>query len=438
MPKATALRFFYILHYPLTRIWAFFYFRSQARVNRHNLRQKEAMLIACNHQNAFLDGFVIAPDFDDQIRILTRADVFKHPIGGRFLRSHGLIPIYRERDGRDALEKNTEVFAETTAILSEAGKVLIFPEANCIVEKRMRPIRKGTARMAWTAAQNLPPDRRMWLLPTGITYSSHTGLRPLLHISYGKPIDVTALLRTDETNARALVQITRTLENEIRKQTIDYPVGFDAATFDFLLEIVSQDLCGIPDWSVSRNKEIYNTQQRLLAGLRNLSTTDLETVTSEAGALKHALQELKLPTEALCEHPSVRAKFRFAALLLTSPLALAGLITIKPIYSLAQWVVDKTVKETQFIASVRFAIGMFTQFPWWGLLSLITGYFAGLTAGLIALPTVMAVSWLALHWYDQWKAVSAVRRFAKSVKNGNPVALRALEIKKRLRGLLTW
>jgi 1-acyl-sn-glycerol-3-phosphate acyltransferase len=436
MPKATATRFFYVLHYPLTRIWAFYHFRIQSRIREESIQQKDGVLFAPNHQNAFLDGFVVAHSVSGQIRILTRGDAFKHPLASKFLMSHGLIPIYRERDGRDALEKNDAIFELTNNILLENGKVLVFPEANCIVEKRVRPIKKGTARMAFMASDLIGKDKPLWLQPTGITYSDQDGVRPMLRVEFGEPFNVTELRNTESGEARAMLQTTRRIEDGMRVVTLDYPVEWNADTMDTVLEIAANEAVGRPQFSIRKWNAYYDLQQKLIAKLRTADETQRTSISGLVQSIQASLKVLALPVDALeTATPSQELK-RCLILALTFPVAIEGLMAIKPVTALANGIVSKYVKEKQFIASVSFAIGMFTFVPWWLFRASVVSALFGWQTGAAVLAVTPITSWLALHWFDQLKALRNRMTYRKALRDGNSAAKSANENKASMLELL--
>jgi len=127
-------------------------------------------IIACNHPNSFFDAINIAVQYPKSIYFLARGDAFKKPLVARFLKSLHLIPIYRLSEGKENLSKNTETFDACLTLLKQNQTILIFSEGICVNEWKLRPLKKGTARLALMALKDGIND--LEIMPTNINYSS--------------------------------------------------------------------------------------------------------------------------------------------------------------------------------------------------------------------------------------------------------------------------
>ena len=68
-----------------------------------------------------------------------------------------MLPVYRVSEGVENLENNYTTFDACQKIFKKNKIVLIFSEGRCINEWHLRPLKKGTARLALTAWQhNIP------------------------------------------------------------------------------------------------------------------------------------------------------------------------------------------------------------------------------------------------------------------------------------------
>lgn len=140
------------------------------------------MLIAANHPNAFLDAIVLATLFKQPVYSLTRGDVFINKFYSRLLHSLKMLPIYRLKEGADTIERNYSTFAACIDIFKKGGIVLIFSEGETTNDWRLRPLKKGTARLALTAWQDGIP---LQVLPTGINYSTFRSFGKDIILNFG-------------------------------------------------------------------------------------------------------------------------------------------------------------------------------------------------------------------------------------------------------------
>jgi 1-acyl-sn-glycerol-3-phosphate acyltransferase len=166
------------------------------------------MLLAANHPNSFLDGIILTTLFDQPVHSLARGDAFKNKWINRFLRSIQLLPVYRTSEGTENLSHNYTTFAACQETFKEKGIVLIFSEGRCENEWHLRPLKKGTARLATTAWEN---DIPLQVLPVGVNYSSFKSFGKEVHINFGEPItmediDIAAAIGKKLVDFNALLQ----------------------------------------------------------------------------------------------------------------------------------------------------------------------------------------------------------------------------------------
>ncbi|HHB79624.1 MAG TPA: hypothetical protein ENK85_10375 [Saprospiraceae bacterium] len=167
----------------------FFTFRKRNLINKNRIPKKDPVIFLPNHQNALVDAIMIAPLIKRQVHFMTRADVFKNPLIGRYLRSINMFPIYRLRDGRDQLAKNAEIIEQCADLLLEGGVLQIFPEGNHHTDRRVRNFKNGFIEIAFLALDK-NPNLPLKLIPTGLNYDSRQRFSAQVNIIFGEPINV--------------------------------------------------------------------------------------------------------------------------------------------------------------------------------------------------------------------------------------------------------
>jgi 1-acyl-sn-glycerol-3-phosphate acyltransferase len=150
------------------------------------LKIKGPVLLASNHPNSFLDSVIIDTLFEQPIWSLARGDVFKNKLAVRILTALKIKPVYRTSEGTENLSENYKTFDACLGLFKKNSVVMIFSEGKCINEWHLRPLKKGTARLAiktWEA--NIP----LKVLPVGINYSSFRRFGKNMFINFGDPIN---------------------------------------------------------------------------------------------------------------------------------------------------------------------------------------------------------------------------------------------------------
>lgn len=168
------------------RLCLHFFFRRFIIRGYENLPRK-TFILAANHQNAFLDAIIMATCNWRSTHFLVRADVFKKPFARWFLAAFNLHPIYRIRDGRQALSQNQETFDYSRRALLKGDCIIVFPEGNHGDKRRIRPLSKGFTRIAFETIEK-HPELEIQIVPVGLNYTSHHEFRSSASLYFGKPI----------------------------------------------------------------------------------------------------------------------------------------------------------------------------------------------------------------------------------------------------------
>ena len=177
------------------------------------VRVKGPLLIASNHPNSFLDAIILATLFKNPVYSLARGDAFNGKLITKILTSLNMLPVYRVSEGVENLEHNYYTFNACQDIFKKSGIVLIFSEGRCINEWHLRPLKKGTARLAFTAwQQNIP----LKVLPIGINYDSFRKFGKTIHLNFGNFI-TSEQMNSNFQSAKAINDFNNKLQQQLKE-----------------------------------------------------------------------------------------------------------------------------------------------------------------------------------------------------------------------------
>lgn len=179
--------------------------------------RKGAVLFLPNHQNALMDVLLIAVNCRRKPYFLTRSDVFARPLLKRFFSFLLMIPIYRIRDGRESLSNNQAVFDECARLLGQGHAIVMFPEANHNLERRVRNLSKGFTRILFNALGKRP-DLDIHMLPIGLNYRKAETFPDRVAVCYGSPILVNTLYDASDIPG-STVQVKEVVSNSLKTLT---------------------------------------------------------------------------------------------------------------------------------------------------------------------------------------------------------------------------
>jgi 1-acyl-sn-glycerol-3-phosphate acyltransferase len=209
---------FYQIVKKIARIAIKFYCRDIKIDKKNLLKSKGPLLLAVNHPNSFLDAIILCTLFDKPVYSLARGDAFNGKLISAFLRSLKMLPVYRVSEGVENLEENYATFSACTDLFKKDGIVLIFTEGRSENEWHLRPLKKGTARLALAAwQQNIP----LKILPIGLNYNSFFLFGKNVHINIGDYIGADIMKNAGGENGRQLNNITGAIQQQLQPRVYE-------------------------------------------------------------------------------------------------------------------------------------------------------------------------------------------------------------------------
>lgn len=193
------------------------YCRTIAINKKELLKQKGPLLLAVNHPNSFLDAILLCTLFEGTVYSLARGDAFKNKFFARFLFLFKMFPVYRVSEGVENLDENYKTFELCKNVFKQNGIVLIFSEGRCINEWHLRPLKKGTARLAissWEEGIDLT------VLPIALNYNSFKKFGKNIKMFFGDPI-TKADIDYKNTHGNALRQFNETLNQQLAEHIFE-------------------------------------------------------------------------------------------------------------------------------------------------------------------------------------------------------------------------
>lgn len=162
-------------------------FRTLRYQGVENIPKDGAVIFSPNHVNTLLDALaVLAMMRNDPVVFAARADIFRKKPVARILNFLRIMPINRMRDGVDSLAGNEKTFHDAVQTLREGIPFCIFPEGRHSQEEGLLPLRKGIARIAMRAREEI--NAPIYIVPVGLVYEDYVRFRTSLTVNVGEPL----------------------------------------------------------------------------------------------------------------------------------------------------------------------------------------------------------------------------------------------------------
>jgi glycerol-3-phosphate O-acyltransferase / dihydroxyacetone phosphate acyltransferase len=417
----------HLIKYWITFILAAFYKRIQGK-NIEHMKVKGPVILALNHPNAFTDPIAISyVSYPQRLKYMARGDAFKPGITAWLLEQIGIIPIFRIQDGGlEGLRKNDEAYRRVNALLKKNAKVIVFAEGLCVQERRLRPLKKGVARMVFGAYEALNNDQLI-VLPVGINYSQPDRFRSDVFYNIGEPIAVRDFIAAYKENpAKTNLAFIQLLQSKMKDLIthIDDKKN-DEAVYQ-VETLFKNSLIKAQGLNPGNLADDFTITKQLTAKVNLVSEQNpalLDQFKSNAGVYFAALKKSKLQ-DALLD-PSQNKKItpmylalRIIVLLAGFPLYGIGLLGNYLPYFLSAKISRKIVKrKLEFYSSFFIGVAMFVflvnYLLWFFILKLLTPSLLW----ALALCALFALSaWFCLHYRPFLQETAAMLRIASNKK----------------------
>ncbi|MDR2868054.1 MAG: 1-acyl-sn-glycerol-3-phosphate acyltransferase [Bacteroidales bacterium] len=194
----------YRLMYPWINFFhEYIFYRKYYVLNRERIPKDKPVVAICNHQNGLSDALAILFAFRKDGRypvFIARGDIFKKDFVAKLLRFLRIMPAYRAVDvGREKVIDNNYIFSKAGRIVANNGVICLFPEAGHEDCHHLGTFKKGFARIAFQAAEELNYKEPVYIVPFSNHYSEYFGYQHKLIMTTGEPFTFEDLYELNQT-----------------------------------------------------------------------------------------------------------------------------------------------------------------------------------------------------------------------------------------------
>lgn len=212
---------FYTIVRPIVAIALKIYFRKIYFTNRDRIPMDKPLIMAINHPSAFIEPCICACYQARRLYFLVRGNLFKKPIFKAMLNALHMVPIFRASEGFGNLGKNDDTFRFCYQALNEKKTIVILPEGKTIQEKRLRPIKKGIARIAFGTYEEYG-DIDLEIVCIGVNFSRANEFRSFAMLDVSEPMKLRDYLELHKENPRkAITQLTEDVKNTLESKIVN-------------------------------------------------------------------------------------------------------------------------------------------------------------------------------------------------------------------------
>ncbi|HMR42275.1 MAG TPA: 1-acyl-sn-glycerol-3-phosphate acyltransferase [Saprospiraceae bacterium] len=388
--------------YPLIRPFATLafkaYFKKIYFQNAENIPWDKPLIIAVNHPTSFLEPCILACFFPKPLNFLVRGDIWKKKFYIKLMRGVNLVPLYRQKDGYSNLTKNYETFEFCYQALAEHRNIVVLPEGSTSEEKRLRPIKKGMARICLSTLEQFP-DLDILVIPVGANFTFPNRIRSEVMFKIGEPLRVKDFQKIYEENPnRAVLQLTQKVYDALSPLVLTIHEVPDEQLAESLFEIYRNEQPAGTLSIVKNDGTRLENEMKIADGVNKMGAFEKDILKKEVAEYFENLKNAGVTDLGIAQE-NRRQWYEniliFAGFL---PAQIGKFLHLLPL-KYARHVADSKVKQKEFYASVYIAVALIGSLIYYLVLSVAGGLIFGKTA-LLYIFAFFLLGWFSIIYYD--------------------------------------
>lgn len=225
----------YLLAYASIKLALKIFFQKIDVRHRHLLPASGPLVLVANHPNSIMDALVLGAVIDRKLNYIAHAGLFRNRLVAWFLRSCGVIPVYRREEHPDKMDENVRMFEACTQALEGGEAIGIFPEGVSDMRRKVKQVKTGAARIVLESEARHRYNLGVVLLPVGLHFYSRSHFRSRVLVNFGEPIELVPFI---EAYRRDAYQGVKALTQQIQKRLEELTVNiYNEELDDFVRDI---------------------------------------------------------------------------------------------------------------------------------------------------------------------------------------------------------
>ena len=409
----------YVLYYffkYFIRFATWVYYDKVTIIGERHHRSRNPCILVSNHPSTLLDPLNVAIRVNAEINFLANASLFKYPVAGWLLRKLYCIPVERHQDTDGKPLNNVAAFKQSSKFLAGGGCLYVAPEGSSFVERRLRKVKTGTARIAFDAESRNGWSLGLTILPVGLNYSDPTKFRSELVTFFGTPIPVADFREAHEADpVNAVYCLTEAIGEGIGALIIDCEDGTQDELLHRLVTILQNEK------TLPTEEQLSHTQA-ILARLRQWKSSDLaayEAFSKSVFGYFDRIKLLKISDLDIAQQPR---QIKMLALAVSSPIFLLGWLShILPCF-FTKKITNALNADYHWVPTYKFTAGvvLYPLFIWgqtWLVGKMTVSFGLGDWVKWAYLFAFIPLGLVAEWWLNTWKRNQQASRADFVAKN---------------------
>lgn len=340
------------------------YYREIRVIHPEHLQQEGPVILIANHPNTLMDAWIMGFINRRRVHFMAKATFFSSPFKRKLLGALGMIPINRKSDGVTTGVSNRDSFEACYELLERGEILVVFPEGSSYLERRLREIKTGTARIALEVEKRNHGKLGLKVIPVGLNYMSADTFRGRVMAHVGKPIVVAAFVKEYQTNQGiAAKKLTERFRMELSRVFVTMDDETKEKLVHQLSYLFDSRYTSDEEKGVQQSIGLLKQIQDRLDEVSLTAPWRLEEISERASELIKSLNFFGIRPDFLDRPYRVTLYLRqtiqsWLFLLLTIPVFIFGFLHNALTYYFIGWLVPRLTREVEYHAPLVVLIGL--------------------------------------------------------------------------------
>lgn len=350
----------------ITSIGIRFYYKEVKILNKKELlvQTKEPLIIIANHPNTLMDAMLIGFVSKQPIHFMAKGTLFNSKFKLWLLKKFNMIPINRQGEGKIAGVSNQQSFDACYKVLEEGKTLVIFPEGTSFLERHLRELKSGTARIALEAEKRNHGKLNLTVLPIGLNYLQAEKFRSSVIVNVGKRIHVSEYLDAyNLETGKAARKLTEKFRISLENLLVNSDSKEHENMVDQIADILSSRYMMYKKSGVEGELLFLKTVRDRVNELELIQPWILKEVKELTNDIEQKLNEFGLKSDFLDRRFRSNMFFRqllfsIVFIILGFPVFLIGLMFNIIQFKLTDVIVPKISKDIEYYAPLALLLGL--------------------------------------------------------------------------------
>jgi 1-acyl-sn-glycerol-3-phosphate acyltransferase len=340
------------------------YYKEIKVVNKNNLPENGPCIYIANHPNTMMDAWILGYVSRIPIFFMAKATLFSSPLKLKILRSLNMIPINRRGEGQIKGVSNSDSFENCYKILEEKKCLLIFPEGTSFLERRLRELKSGTARIALEAERRNNSLLDLKIIPLGLNYQNAERFRTSVMVHVGQSISVKEYVAEFELNqGLAAKKLTEIFRVRLEQVLINSGEKEEEILIDELHQIFKSKYIKSKQKGIQGEFDLLKKIRDNIEEIKLSRAYQIQEIQEIVASLKSKLDQFEINSDFLDRRFRTKmflrqVLFSFIFLIIGFPFFLFGVIHNYFQYKLTDLLVPKLTKDVEYYAPISVLLGL--------------------------------------------------------------------------------